>query len=331
MELISGIKRYGKNMDIPIVTFKSLEDLAWLGCGFSTRLGGVSKSCFSSMNMSFCRGDDPVDVMENIRLFSEAAGFMPQNIVMPHQCHTTNVQIVGKNECGRGIRLSLLKSDEATVESNLSDEKNRTVLTDKPGTEEEVDGQITDEQGVVLYVLGADCVPIFIVDTAKKIISAIHAGWRGTVGDIVSAAIRKMKVEFGCDTKDMRAVIGPSICQDCYEVSKDVADLFLEKYGGSFYKQDNNIKVKDSDNSFEKIITIVRPASGDFGNNPTEKYYLNLWETNRLNLINAGIDSDKIEISGHCTRCHPNLFFSHRAHGNDRGVNIGYIYIKSIR
>jgi copper oxidase (laccase) domain-containing protein len=123
------IQKFGKK-NIPIVKFKNFEGLDWLNCGFSTRLGGVSKGYFSSMNMSFCRGDDPKDVMENISIFADAAGFKPENIVMPHQCHTTNVQTVGKNECGRGVQLSLMNNS----------------LSDIPGTEEEIDGQITGEK-----------------------------------------------------------------------------------------------------------------------------------------------------------------------------------------
>ena len=300
------IQKFGKK-NIPIVKFKNFEGLDWLNCGFSTRLGGVSKGYFSSMNMSFCRGDDPKDVMENISIFADAAGFKPENIVMPHQCHTTNVQTVGKNECGRGVQLSLMNDS----------------LSDIPGTEEEIDGQITGEKGVVLYVMGADCVPVFIVDTVKKVVAAVHAGWRGTVGDIAGEAVKKMKSEFGSNSKDIKAVVGPSICQDCYEVNFDVAEKFINKY----YSNEKYNKLEQSEN--RDCFNIVRPASGDFSDNPTQKYYLNLWGANKVNLINTGVEPQNIEISGICTRCHSDLFYSHRAHGNERGVNIGFITIKN--
>lgn len=294
-----------KNADtVPFITFNSFADIEWLNCGFSTRYGGVSGGCYSSMNMSFMRGDDAKSVMENIRLFSGSAGFKPENIVMPHQCHSVNVEIVGKKDCGRGVRLSLLKSE------------NQSLLNDIPGTLEEVDGQITNEKDVVLYVLGADCVPVFIVDTGKRVISAVHAGWKGTVNDIAGAAIEKMKEEFGTEPEDIKAVIGPSICQDCYEVGKEVADVFIEKYSNMLLPSGKN-----------PVSNVVRPASGSFSDNPTEKYYLNLWEANRYNLIKAGVDPKNIEISGLCTKCHSDMFYSHRQHGNDRGVNIGFISI----
>ena len=276
-----------KNADtVPFITFKSLADIEWLNCGFSTRYGGVSGGCYSSMNMSFMRGDDAACVMENIRLFSGSAGFKPENIVMPHQCHSVNVEIVGKKDCGRGVRLSLLKSE------------NQSLLNDIPGTLEEIDGQITNEKDVVLYVLGADCVPVFIVDTGKKVVAAVHAGWKGTVNDIVGEAIKKMKDTFDTEPCDIKAVIGPSICQNCYEVGTEVADVFMEKYSNMLL------------------------PSGE------GKYYLNLWEANKYNLLNAGVEPQNIEISGLCTKCDPDMFYSHRKHGNDRGVNIGFITIR---
>ena len=284
---------------MPYITFKSLENIPWLKCGFSTRLGGVSKGIFSTMNMSFTRGDVEADVRENIRLFSEAAGFNGENIVMPHQCHTTNVRIVGKDDRGCGVT--------------------------KPGCIDEIDGQITNDENTVLYCMGADCVPVFIVDVEKRVVAACHAGWKGTVNNIVNAAVEKMVSKFGCDPKNMKAVIGPSICMDCYEVSEDVAKRFIDAYNTV---DKNTVANTDSGIKKENIHPVVRPASGDFNDNPTGKYFLNLWEANKINLINAGLDSHAIEISGYCTRCHPDLLFSHRYHGEKRGVNIGYIFIE---
>ena len=276
-----------KNTDsVPFIAFKSLEDIPWLGCGFSTRLGGVSKGIFSTMNMSFTRGDDEACVRENIRLFSESAGFDFSHIVMPHQCHTTNVRVVGRNEWGCGVT--------------------------GPGCMEEIDGQITNEDDTVLYCLGADCVPVFMVDVEKRTIAASHAGWKGTVNNIVKATINRMISEFDCNPQNMKAVIGPSICVDCYEVSEDVASVFIDKY-----------------RFLDDVTKVVRPASGSFEENPTGKFYLDLWEANRINLINSGLKSENIEISGYCTKCHPDMLFSHRHHGDERGVNIGYIFRRS--
>lgn len=277
-----NLHTYIENEDtVPYLSFKSLEGLDWLGCGFSTRIGGVSTGCCATMNMSFARGDDPGAVHENIRRFGKSAGFLPEEVVMPHQCHTTNVRAVGKDDCGCGVF--------------------------KPGCEEEIDGQVTDGSRVVLYCLGADCVPVFLADVERKAIAAVHAGWKGTLNDIVSSALITMKEAYGTEPKDIKAVIGPSICADCYEVSADVALPFKEKY--------------QADGSAG--LPVVRPVSGK-----DDKYLLNLWEANRINLKNAGVSEANIEISGYCTKCHPDMLFSHRYHGSERGVNVGFIFKK---
>lgn len=266
---------------VPYIKFRIFKDIPWLICGFSTRKGGVSKGDCSTMNMSFTRGDNEADVRENIRLFSKSAGFNPESIVMPHQCHTVNVRIVGKDDRGCGVT--------------------------KPGCTEEIDGQITNESDVVLYCLGADCVPVFIVDTEKRVVAAVHAGWKGTVNNIVSSAIEKMILSFGCNPKNMKAAIGPSICGSCYEVSGDVAYQFIEKY---------------------RDLAVVRPSEDNITADPNGKFFLNLWEANRINLQKEGLEPNNIEISGYCTKCNPDMLFSHRFHGERRGVNIGFICIK---
>ena len=168
--------------------------------------------------------------------------------------------------------------------------------------------------------MGADCVPVFFVDTEKRIVAASHAGWKGTVEDIAGVTVNMMSEKFGSDPKDIKAVIGPSICMDCYEVSEDVASRFMERYSAL-----DGECCKAAFGS--KSAQVVRPASSVFDNNPTGKYFLNLWEANRLNLLNAGLDPENIEISEYCTKCHPDMLFSHRYHGENRGVNIGFIYI----
>ena len=116
---------------------------------------------------------------------------------------------------------------------------------------------ITNVPGVVLATYYADCVPLYFVDPVHHAIGLSHSGWRGTVGKIGKVTIEKMHQEFGSDPAELLTAIGPSICQDCYEVSEDVIlefqNAFNEKYWNRlFYKKDNG------------------------------KYQLNLWEANRI-------------------------------------------------
>ena len=205
----------------PYLDFSLLRDSGIVNHGFSTRLGGVSEGCFSSMNLSFDRGDRPEAVQENFRRIGKAIGVECGDMVLSQQTHTTNVRLVTEEDRGKGI---VRKRD----------------YTD-------VDGLITDVPGICLVTTYADCVPLYFADPVKKAIGLSHSGWRGTVGRIGQKTIEKMQQYFGSDPSDILAAIGPSVCMDCYEVSEDVilrfqkvfdkqnwGDLFYEKPGGKY-------------------------------------------------------------------------------------------------
>ena len=191
---------------VPLLHFKKLDETGLVKHCFTTREGGVSKDIYSTMNLSFTRGDDEKSVIENYR---RIAAVMKEDItafVCSDQTHTTNVIRVGKAERGIGI------------------------TKEKPYTD--VDGLVTNESGVVLSTFYADCVPLFFVDTKNKAIGLSHSGWRGTVGRMGHKTLVKMKEEYGTNPEAVVATIGPSICQSCYEVSEDVAYKFIEEFEG---------------------------------------------------------------------------------------------------
>ena len=189
---------------LPLLTFPLLEKTGIVGHAFTTRAGGVSKGMFSSLNLSFTRGDDPDAVMENYRRLAAALQTRTECMVCSDQTHTTNVLRVGRSECGMGI----------CRERSYHD----------------VDGLITDEPEVVLATFYADCVPLYFVDPVHRAIGLSHSGWRGTVGRMGEKTLQAMAREFGTQPKDVRAAIGPSICRDCYEVSEDVAQEFAREF-----------------------------------------------------------------------------------------------------
>ncbi len=142
------------------------------------------------------------------------------------------------------------------------------------------DALITNVEGVVLCILTADCVPILLYDKKKKVLAAIHAGWKGTQAHIVSKTLQKMTEVFGSNAKDIFAGIAPSIGSCCYEVGEDVAEHFFE-YPEAFTKQG-------------------------------EKYMLNLPYLNQKQLLDAGVEESNIEMSNICTACEVERFFSYR-------------------
>lgn len=260
----------GEGQKLPLLRFPLLDETGIAENAFTTREGGVSKGIFESLNLSFTRGDDPDAVKENYRRIAAVFGKEVSDIVCSDQTHTTNVRRVDRTYGGCGV------------------------IKDRPYTD--VDGLVTDEPGLILATFYADCVPLYFVDPVHKAIGLSHSGWRGTVERMGQATLDKMKAEFGTDPGDVYAAIGPSICQDCYEVSEDVAGAFKETFAGH-----------------EDEILI------DKGNG---KYQLDLWKSNEIVMMDAGVKREHLAVTNICTCCNERLLFSHRASKGKRG-NLG--------
>ena len=260
-----------ENKGVVWLSYPAFEKFPDIVQAFSTRLGGVSQGIYSSMNLSFTRGDDDTAVHENYRRFAAAVGFEAEDIVTSDQTHTANVRVITEEDRGNGIT--------------------------KPRQYTDVDGMITNVPGLVLATFYADCVPLYFVDPVHHAIGLSHSGWRGTVAKIGAVTVERMREEYGSDPGDIYSAIGPSICQDCYEVSEDVIQEFRTAFGR-----------KDWD------ILFYRKENG--------KYQLNLWEANRIIMQEAGIREEHISMPGICTCCNPEFLFSHRASHGKRG-NLG--------
>lgn len=256
---------------VPYFVFKNLENTGLVRHGFSTRMGGVSEGFLGSLNLSFTRGDDPEKVRENFRRMGMAVGFKTKDLVLSAQTHTTNVRLVTEEDRGKGF--------------------------DKEKDYTDTDGLITNVPGLMLVTIYADCVPLYFVDPVHKAIGLSHSGWKGTVHRMGKVTLERMAEEFGTRPEDVQAAIGPSICQDCYEVSEDVAEAFMNEFADH---QDDQL--------------VYRKDNG--------KYQLNLWRANELVLLEAGIRPKYLTITNVCTCCNHELLFSHRASHGQRG-NLG--------
>ena len=168
--------------DVPVIQYDLFNTLPNLTHGFSTRLGGVSKGIYESMNLSFTRGDNADKVMENFRRFGQAIGIHPGQMVFTDQTHTTNLRVVTQKDCGKGILFDRDYHD--------------------------IDGLITDCSNVALVTFYADCVPLYFADPKRHVIAMSHSGWRGTVGKIGAKTVAKMQETFGCESEDIYAAIG---------------------------------------------------------------------------------------------------------------------------
>lgn len=198
---------------------------------FSTRLGGVSRGRYYSMNLSFTNGDDRENVLENYRRLCNAAGIDVNHLVLSRQTHTDNIRAVTSADCGTGI-----------FKEPFCD----------------IDGLITNESGVALVTQYADCTPLIFCDPEKGVIASSHAGWRGTAKRIGEKTVDKMVTDYGCKRENIIAAIGPCIGKCCYEVDDPVADalknipyLDTDKV---LFKKDNNRYMLDLAGTNKQIL-----------------------------------------------------------------------------
>ena len=159
------------------------------------------------------------------------------------------------------------------------------------------DALVTDEPGVLLLLKFADCVPITLWDPVRKVVGLAHAGWRGTILGIPGATVEFMVERYGSRPSDILAGIGPSIGPCCYQVGPEVVRLADQAFAGAGVVQ------RDSDAEMR----------------------LDLWTANSETLMRAGVPEEMISVAGICTRCHSDLFFSHRAVGGQLAGRFGVV------
>ena len=245
---------------------------------FSTRIGGVSHLDYtSSLNLAFNRGDERDIVIENLARFGKAAGFDEKNVISLPQIHSTIVVDVAPQMAGEGY----FKDAHTSC-----------------------DGYVASEKGIVLGVKTADCVPILLEaeDENGKIIavSALHAGWRGTVAGIAAEGVKAL-VKQGADPKRIRAAIGPSISSCCFEVGQDVVDEMNARNEGAPFK----------------MSAFTRDG----------RLYADLKAINRQFLISEGVDPENIDICDECTFCLEEKYYSHRRMKGLRGTMLSVIWM----
>jgi len=232
---------------------------------FSTiRSGGQSTANYGSLNLGLNSGDAHENVTANRNTLSKALDISTYRLIFPKQTHTSTVKM---------ITGEFFNDGENEQKQYLN----------------ETDALVTNLRGVCISVKTADCVPVLLYDPHKKVVAAIHAGWRGTAQEIVLKTIRKLAEEFGTDPADLVGAIGPSISPQVYEVGADVHDQF--------------------DPEFHCDTNPVIPG----------KRLLDLWKANQSQLIGGGLRSEKIEIAELCTWSDSSRFFSARRDGARTG------------
>jgi purine-nucleoside/S-methyl-5'-thioadenosine phosphorylase / adenosine deaminase len=225
---------------------------------FSTKIG-LSRLAPYYFNLSLSVGDDEKIIQENRKAFFAELGLSEENVAIQKQTHSDIIRYVTKG-----------------------------------GIVGESDAMMTDKKNLGLAIGVADCTPIFIYDPRNKVIAAVHSGWMGTANRILEKTIMRLKNEYNSNPESLVAYIGPSISQKNYEVGKEVADLFDDKY-----------KIKKDG-----------------------KYLLDVASANYDMLINFGLKGGNIEKSNLCTYEEMELLHSYRRDGKKSGRSMGIIVMK---
>lgn len=218
-----------------------------------TRRGGVSPEPWGSLNVGGTVGDNLERVRKNRNLSLQVLGRSPESVFEVWQVHSADAV------CASAPR----PESESLRQADI-------ILTDK--------------HDVTLFMRFADCVPILFHDPRKGVIGVAHAGWMGTLRDVVSSTVNTMKTQYNSNPADIIAALGPSIGPDHYEIGADVILQVMQKFG------DDSEQVLKSNNG---------------------KIHFDLWKTNEILLERAGVG--KIETAEICTACHTDDWFSHRA------------------
>jgi YfiH family protein len=233
--------------------------------GFSTRVGGTSPMPDNALNLAGFNEDSVENILENRRRFLKL--FAGDWVLAGcWQVHGSDLRLV----------------------NDLADAK---PAEDSHGDTIYCDAIVSNVQGVMAGVKTADCVPILIGDPRTGSFAAAHAGWRGTLAEVVTKALGRMVNEYGARTHDVCVAIGPAAGSCCYEVGEDVIHPFRNRFGD------------------EDLFTQTREHHA----------CIDLLQANRRQLVSAGVDPDKIHIAPLCTMCRTDLFFSYRREKNVYG------------
>ena len=280
------------------IEFKAYQDFP-IKHAYSTRLGGVSTGVCASMNLRNCEYDTRENYETNMRRFCAAIDVPYENIVASHQTHTVNVRVVTTEDIPTGTLFGREFQD--------------------------VDGLVTNVRNAVLVTSFADCIPLYLYDPKNHAIGMSHAGWRGTAGGIGRVTVEAMTANYDTDPKDIIACIGPGICKDCYEVGMDVYEefekTFVEKpplQAGEVPQSGGGVRRGASQGGMEDI----------FEKKPDGKFLADLWLANKLILMSAGVPEENIFLTDICTKCNSEYLFSHRAMGNARGNQCGFLMLE---
>ena len=288
-----------------------LSKMPWLVHAFSTRRGGVSKAPCAGLNLGFTESDQRERVEQNRQRFLDqlgGKGFVPASA---RQVHSSHSLVVARNRAGQlayqlpGTTVSI----PATTNSPAGD------------------GLMTAEHGILLTIRIADCLPLLLVDPQRRVVAAVHAGWRGALARVIEKAVGDLRRAFGSDPRKLIAAVGPSIRACCFEVGEEV----VEAFHGGFADADGFFqpvahRPEATTNRHSILFLKAYPPGHAPEHVPAAR--LDLTAVARHQLASAGVKPANVLVADYCTACRTDLFFSHRQEGPRTGRQAAAIGIR---
>jgi YfiH family protein len=273
------------------------------------------------MNLGLVDWDSPKAVSQNRRKLLGILGAEPLPLVTLRQIHSDVAHLI----------TSAVPEAVATAAHRAKPPAKPSVgpsasLSAKPSAPLlQGDALLTSQPGLLLAVQTADCVPILLVDTARRAAAAVHAGWRGTLARVVAKTVGRMRLEFGTRPADIVAAIGPSIGRCCYEVGPEVAQAYLAQFpaAAEWFDGPFDRLAVGEEAPFLPWLFMVPPGHQA----PPERVRLDLRGANRWQLIDSGVRPRNIAVSTLCTACRSDLFFSYRREGPQTGRHMAVVGI----
>ena len=269
---VTADQRYVERGGVGVICSERLLSEPGIVHGFTTRRGGVSEPPFDTLDLGTTRDEPYENIMENYRRLSSAFGLRFEELSLVKHEHGTTVLRIDSSDAGRGI---------SREEFDFCD------------------GLITNDPGVTLVTCHADCSAFFIYDRVTRSIGLAHAGWKGMYGRIGQKLAAALQREYGADPKDMVAAVGPCICENCFEVERELAESFAREF------------------DCPDIYTVSDSKPG--------KGYVSLHTAAVIQLMEAGVPLSSISLMRLCTVEEKELFYSYRRDGKGTGSMAAFL------
>ncbi|MBZ5668950.1 MAG: peptidoglycan editing factor PgeF [Acidobacteriia bacterium] len=288
-----------------------LSKVPWLVHAFSTRQGGRSHSPCAGLNLG-SSGWDRRELVELNRRRSlrqlDAADFVLASL---RQIHSSHAYMLARDGAGQ-----------------LCYQPSGVALTEQAPTSPPAgDGLLTAEAGILLTVRIADCLPVLLVDAHRRVVAAVHAGWRGALARVIEKAVGDMHRVFGSHPGQLMAALGPSIRACCYEVGEEV----VEAFHGQFVRADQFFRTpphRPEAATQRRSIPFLGAYPPGHAPQQGPAAHLDLVAVALDQLARAGVKLSNALIADYCTACRTDLFFSHRKEGERTGRQMAVVGIR---